>query len=321
MKKISMVIVLVTMVLAACAPQIPLEEPTVVVEKPTPTRISADLTPAQRAAVSALSKILSLPPEEIVLVSTEAVTWPDGCLGVQRMGVMCTQALVDGFRITLEADGKQYEFHTNESGSEVVLADGGDASGLVEKAVIGQLAGNLGLKESDISLVSSRNVEFGDSCMGVAMQDIMCAQIVTPGKIIVLEAKGIQYEYHTSMDGSRIQPATLALTWKREGGIAGFCDSLTVFQSGEIYGNQCKSQPNGTMGIFAKFLSAAEHKQFASWVSSFGQVDLDSSDPEGVSDRMVVTLVLFGNGSKQPTEAEKEALFNWAQDLFRKLYN
>jgi hypothetical protein len=153
------------------------------------------------------------------------------------------------------------------------------------------------------------------------MQDVMCAQVLTFGRIIMLEAGGVKYEYHTNEDGSRIQPATLALTWKREGGIAGFCDSMTVFLSGEVYGNQCKSQPNGTMGIFANLLSATEQKQFTGWVSEFGQVDLDASDPEGVSDRMVVTLVLFGNGRKQPTEVEKEALFDWAQGLFRKLYN
>jgi hypothetical protein len=314
MKRILMSFTLLTLMLAACAPQFPMDEP-------TPTDVPADLTAAQSAALSTLSDALSLPADEITLVSTEAVTWPDGCLGVQRAGVMCTQALVEGFRIILEVGGKQYELRTNETGSQVVFAEGNDVSGLVEKAVISQLAGNLGLDESDISLVSSSDVEFGDACLGVAMQDVMCAQVITPGKIVMLEAGGVQYEYHTSVDGSLIQPATLALTWKREGGFAGFCDSMTVFLSGEIYGNQCKSQPNETMGIFANLLSGTEQKQFASWVNDYRQVDLDASDPEGVSDRMVVTLVLFGNGSKQPADAEKEALFNWAQNLFRKLYN
>jgi hypothetical protein len=321
MKKLLISFTLVMLMLAACAPQLPADEPMVVVVEPTPTQIPEDLTPAQLAAVSALSETLSLPTDQITIFSTEAVTWPNGCLGVQGVGVMCTQALVEGFRIILEAEGKQYEFHINETGSQVVLADGMDASGLVEKAIISQLAGNLGLDESDVSLVSSTDVEFGDACLGVAMQDVLCAQVVTPGKIVVLEAGGVQYEYHTSVDGSRIQPATLALTWKREGGIAGFCDSMTIFLSGEIYGNQCKSQPNGTMGISADLLSVTERKLFAGWVNDYGQVDLDASDPEGVSDRMVITLVLFGNGSKQPTDVEKEGLFTWAQDLFRKLYN
>jgi hypothetical protein len=320
MKKISMIIMSVMMVFAACAPQLPMDEPTVVVE-PTPTRIPAELTPAQRAAVSALSETLNLPADQITLVSTEAVTWPDGCLGVQRAGVMCTQALVEGYRIILSANGKEYEFHTNEDGSSVVQAVSSEGIVSAANVVRDQLSSNLDIDKKNITVVSNEAVEFPDACLGVAMQDVMCAQVLTFGRIIMLEAGGVKYEYHTNEDGSRIQPATLALTWKREGGIAGFCDSMTVFLSGEVYGNQCKSQPNGTMGIFANLLSATEQKQFTGWVSEFGQVDLDASDPEGVSDRMVVTLVLFGNGRKQPTEVEKEALFDWAQGLFRKLYN
>ena len=30
------------------------------------------------------------------------------------------------------------------------------------------------------------------------------------------------------------------MTWKREGGIAGFCDSMTVYLSGEVHANSCK---------------------------------------------------------------------------------
>jgi hypothetical protein len=152
------------------------------------------------------------------------------------------------------------------------------------------------------------------------MKDVMCAQVITPGKIIVLESSGVQYEYHVSVDGSLVQPATLALTWSREGGIAGFCDSLTVFLSGEIYGNQCKSQPNGTMGTFASILSDEERQQFDKWVKEFGQVNLDASDPKGVSDRMEVKLEFNGNGEGSLTESDEQALILWAQSVFQKLY-
>ena len=48
-----------------------------------------------------------------------AVQWPDGCLGIVRMGVMCLRGPVDGFRIILEANGQQYEFHTNQDGTAI----------------------------------------------------------------------------------------------------------------------------------------------------------------------------------------------------------
>ncbi len=327
MKKIIPMLVLLGMLFAACAPQAePTRQSIFPVDDsmpdatPAPTDIPLDLTPAQRAAVSALSDITGLPADKITLVSTEAVTWSDGCLGVQREGMMCTQALVEGFKIVLQADGREYEFHTNQTGSAVVLATG-KPSASVEDVIVAQLAENLGLDKADISVVSSADAEFGDACLGVAMPDVMCAQVITPGKIIVLESNGVQYEYHTSADGSRIQPATLALTWKREGGIVGFCDSLIVFLSGEVYGSQCKSQPNETIGTLTALLSASERNQFSAWIAEYGSVTLDASDPKGVADGMTNVVVLFGGGKGKPGKPVEGDIFTWAQGLFQKLYN
>ena len=286
---------------------------------PTPTHIPVALTPAQLAAIKALSEQLSLPVDKITIVSTEAITWPNGCLGIVRMGVMCTQNEVPGFKIVLEANGQKYEFHTNQDGSTVQLAAGAQNAGAVEQELIKQLAANLGLQESDIKVVSNTEIEFPDSCLGVSMPDIMCSQVVTPGHIVVLEANGVQYEYHTNADGSTVQPATLSMIWKREGGIAGFCDSLTVFLSGEVYSNRCKPQSEGKMGTFANLLSANEQAQFNDWMTQFGSANLDASDPKGVTDAMTVTLDVFGSGSKQPTKTEQQQLFDFAQNLFQKL--
>ena len=278
-------------------------------------------TPAQQAAITALSQSLSLPPGQITLISTEAVEWPNGCMGIQKIGVMCTQAIVPGYKIVLQANGVLYEFHTDDSGKQIVQVGEVAPAGTVEEMVIKQLAANLGLKESDISVVSNSEVDFPDSCLGVAMPNIMCAQMVTSGKIIVLEAKDIQYEYHVTSNGSQIQPATLALIWTREGGIAGFCDSMTVFLSGEVYGNQCKSQPNETTGTITSLLSTDEREQFNAWFKELGQVNLNASDPEGVSDRMEVTLTFYGSGKGTLKKSEEQELFLWAQNLFQKLYS
>jgi len=325
MRRVLFILMILMVAVTACAPTAATEGPSNVEEQPTatpaptPTHIPVDLTPAQRAALTTLSEKLNLPVDEIKLVATEAVTWPNGCLGIVRMGVLCTQAEVPGFKIVLEANGQNYEVHTNQDGSVALLAEGAQASGDVEQQVIEQLAANLGLQESDISVVSSEEAEFGDGCLGVAMEGVMCAQVVTPGHIIVLEANGIQYEYHTNADGSSIQPATLALDWKREGGIAGFCDTLTVFLSGEAYANSCKGQSEAKMDTLANVLSAAEQQEFNSWVSDFGQVTIDASDPKGVSDQMTETLDFSGTGDKQPTQSEQQAMLKFAQDLYQEL--
>ena len=328
MRRVLFIVTLSILLVTACAPaaatQAPAtdvpatDEPAPTAEEPTPTHIPVDITPAQRAAITTLADNLGISADEITLVSTESVIWPDGCLGVVKMGVMCTQAEVPGFRIMLEANGKQYEFHTNETGSVIQSASGEVSSDDLAQVVVEQLAMNLGLDESDITVVSNEPVDFGDSCLGVSMPEIMCAQIVTPGRIIVLEADNVQYEYHTSGDASRIQPATMGFIWKREGGIAGFCDTLTVFRSGEVYTNQCNSS-DARMGTFANLLSQDEQAQFNDWMDQFGALNLDASDPAGVADRMTVTLDLFGTGSKQPTDTQEQALFEFAQNMYQEL--
>jgi hypothetical protein len=111
--------------LAGCAP-LAAPEPTPV--EPTlaptesPTHIPVDIPPAQLKAVEALAQALGVDPGEVKILSSEAVDWPDGCLGAARPGMMCTQMIVPGFRILLEAGGVQYEYRTNQDGSQVVSA-------------------------------------------------------------------------------------------------------------------------------------------------------------------------------------------------------
>jgi len=334
MKKHLLTLILLIWMTAACAPQPQPTQQSLLPNEdsypngsypnssyPNGNDSSMDLTPAQTAAISALSTTLNLPPGQITVISAETVDWPDGCLGIQKMGAMCTQAIVPGYKIILEANGGKYEFHTNKDGSQVAQVESVAVATSAEEMVIKQLAANLGFNDSDISVVSNSDVEFSDACLGVAMNDITCAQVTAPGKIIVLEVDKVQYEYHVSKDGKLVQPATLALTWTRDGGIAGFCDRLAVFLSGEVYGSQCKSQPNGTMGTFASLLSADERTQFDTWFKELGQVNVDASDPEGVSDRMVVTLEFYGNGKGTLGKSDQQELFLWAQNLLQKLYS
>lgn len=321
--KLLLKIIPLLLLLSACAPAMPAPDSYPNPSYPNPPypndNSDVTLTPAEQAAITLLSQTLNLPADQITLISAEAVTWPDGCLGVQRPGMMCTQAVVEGYRIILAANGREYEVHTNQNGSAAVLAAGMEEDSLIETVLIRQLATNLGLEEAAISVVSNEAVEFPDACLGVALPGVMCAQLTVPGRIVVLEAQGVQYEYHVSEDGRVIQPATLALTWAREGGIAGFCDHLTVFQSGEVYGGSCKAGTQEEMKPLAALLSAAEVEQFQAWMNEYGAVTLEASDPQGVADRMTLNLVLYGRGSAKPLKDAETDLFAWAQALYQKL--
>ena len=231
MKMTLFVFTLAILLGTACVPDAaPTEEPSSSDTEPPPTNIPADLTPAQLAAVTALSENLGLPPENIKLVSTEAVEWPDGCLGVQEEGVMCTQAIVPGFRIMLDANGREMEYRTNE-------------------------------------------------------------------------------------DGRQVRPATVLMRWKREGGIAGFCDYITVYLSGEVHKSSCKGGEPGEERL-SDLLSEEEIAKLDEWVMDYGTISIDASDPKGVSDRMVVALEFIGLGSMDAlSSTDENALLEFAQRL------
>jgi len=55
--------------------------------------------------------------EAVQIVEAEAVVWSDGSLGCPQPGMMYTQALVEGYRVVLEVDGKQYDYHASDRGT------------------------------------------------------------------------------------------------------------------------------------------------------------------------------------------------------------
>ena len=75
------------------------------------------------------------------------------------------------------------------------------------------------------------------------------------------------------------------------------------------------------MKTFTELMPASEQKEFFDWAGRLGVVNLDASDPEGVSDQMLVTLEFFGNGKNQPGPDEDQALLDWAQNLYQKLFS
>ena len=56
---------------------------------------------------------LKLDLNEIKVISIENVEWPDGGLGCPLPGADYAQVITPGFRITLEAAGEVYIYHTN----------------------------------------------------------------------------------------------------------------------------------------------------------------------------------------------------------------
>jgi hypothetical protein len=80
---------------------------------------------AVQAAVANLSQALSIAESQVQVVSYEQEQWPDSCLGLADPGEMCLQVITPGWLILLDAAGKQYEIHTDETGSRLRMKPDG----------------------------------------------------------------------------------------------------------------------------------------------------------------------------------------------------
>ena len=72
-------------------------------------------------------------------------------------------------------------------------------SRLVERARE-DLVQTAGADSDEITLVSTEEVEWGDTSLGCPHPDEMYAQVITPGYFIVLQSGGNTYDYHTGAD-------------------------------------------------------------------------------------------------------------------------
>lgn len=60
------------------------------------------------------------PTSTFKIVLAEKQTWPDGCLGISQPGIFCTQALVQGWLVTVNGTGDtRLAYRTNTSGTLV----------------------------------------------------------------------------------------------------------------------------------------------------------------------------------------------------------
>jgi hypothetical protein len=85
--------------------------------------------------------------------------------------------------------------------------DAGNDSDAITAAATAFLAGELGVAEDEIEVVSAEATEFSDSCLGLGGPAESCLQAITPGWVVMLNAAGEEYEVHTDETGAQLRLA------------------------------------------------------------------------------------------------------------------
>lgn len=118
MRRVVMVIAMVTITVTSCADQGDngaAVEPTQTPSVTTPSEDdSVDPNDPEVTAIADLASHLGVDNDEIEVITHENVTWRDGSIGCPEPGEMYTQALVDGYRILLRVEGREYAYHGAE---------------------------------------------------------------------------------------------------------------------------------------------------------------------------------------------------------------
>lgn len=78
---------------------------------------------AVKAAINRLASDLGINSSNVVVMSVQAVTWNDTCLGFAQPDEICDIASIPGYRIVLAAEGRRFEAHTNQDGSTVIWVE------------------------------------------------------------------------------------------------------------------------------------------------------------------------------------------------------
>jgi len=101
------------LILAACGGDVEDTAPAVPPGAAEATLVSLDAAPeVVEAAIADASDRFGVSEEQVAVAGALRVVWSDGALGCPEDGMMYTQALVDGYLLTLEVAGQRVAYHS-----------------------------------------------------------------------------------------------------------------------------------------------------------------------------------------------------------------
>lgn len=288
-----------------------------------------------------LALLLRAAPETITILEVEAMQWPDSCLGIQQPKTQCLQVITPGYQVILEYAGRTYTYRTNKTGSVILLESGlpggptlpsepvmnwTSATQPCRSAQVSASAissGTCGLPQQIVRWANPEHqAQFkhftwifasftAQTAAGKLEFTGMGTRNASPSEQRAM-AEWVQIVTEAAATGGAGANAGLALSWHREGGIAGFCDDLVIFRSGIAQVSTCRgsARPLGE-----GYLSASQLDQLFAWLDGLKPFSQKSSDP-AKADAMLIQLLLNGTGNQATSDGQKQDMLLFAQDVY-----
>ena len=177
--------VAVLLLLVACSPA---ENDNRVGPSPRPLNQASSIEQARAASLPGASMD---DESEKIEESGDEGSEDDG-LGVERVGPSGSVNLSD---LTPEN-----ETDLTETVAVVQPAPGvPNSQAIVDQKALQDLANRLDVPLEEVKLLSGEEVEWPDGSLGCPEEEMMYIQVFTPGYLLILEADGQKYEYHTDL--------------------------------------------------------------------------------------------------------------------------
>jgi len=74
-----------------------------------------------KAVIADLTKQQNIPPAKLKVTKYSRESWPDGCLGLPQPEEICSQAIVEGWRVVVSDGSQKWIYRTDNSGRNVRL--------------------------------------------------------------------------------------------------------------------------------------------------------------------------------------------------------
>lgn len=92
---------------------------------PVPTEAAPDMIGPAAQVMASLVQQLGLDGANLQYVGAEEQQWPTPALGCPQKGMMYTQVITPGYKITFTDGTTTYDVHTNQTGDQAVLCQNG----------------------------------------------------------------------------------------------------------------------------------------------------------------------------------------------------
>lgn len=305
----------------------------------------AAFPPAAEGARFVLGQVLGA--SDVTIVSAEAASWSDACLGLASADEICAQEVTPGYIVTLAAAEARYVYHVDEAGGNVRLAQAppvaleapvlfwqgtfqGECRELLMTLEQGA-AGRCGAPRVTAPLGSdwvARNLPYF-----VATYAPFTAQ--TPGGTVVFTGTGTlaptPIEQRSLAEFARVAAGIVesghagasygrALALHQEGGLAGICRDFEITIAGEVFISRCgPGAPEAAPQALAYGrLTAAELERLYALLDT--TAPFEWSDPTAAAyDGLAQKLTFMGWGAAPGGEVEAQALIALAGDLAARL--